>query len=123
MSSVLAEMPSMSGNSQRAEVRAFSEQPRTTSDASSLEVLKDLASPFVVSKQRAFEMTSYPKLVQRWLYWSRRASTPSERWIIIVREGGRGQGTLIDFGSLKRAYERFLAGDQPPPMPSERRHK
>ena len=75
--------------------------------------------PFAVSKRRAFELLGYPKLVQRWLYWSRRAKTPQELWVTIVREGGRGVETLIDFQSLKKAYQRFINGEEPPRMPCE----
>lgn len=73
-----------------------------------------------VTKRRAYELTSYTKLVQRWLYWSRHATTPADRWLIIAREGGRGRETLIDYASLKVAYQRFLNGEEPPLMPSER---
>lgn len=75
--------------------------------------------PLSVTKKQAFRLTSMPKLVQRWLYWSRRAKTPKERWVIIVREGGRGSETIIDWQSLKSAYRRKLDGDEPPPLPSE----
>lgn len=99
------------------------EKPDTLEYGTTVATLKEHCVPFAVSKRRAYEMTSYPKLVQRWLYWSRRAKTPDECWVNIVREGGRGQQLLIDFRSLRVAYERFLAGQVPPLMPSERRTK
>lgn len=76
--------------------------------------------PFAVSKRRAFELIGYQKLVQRWLYWSRRAKSPAESWVRIVREGGRGTETLIDYASLEAAYRRYRDGDHPPLLPSEK---
>jgi hypothetical protein len=75
--------------------------------------------PLAVSKRHAYVLIGYPKLVQRWLYWSRRAKTPEERWVIIVREGKRGTETLIDYQSLKSAYQKFKNGIEPPKLPSE----
>ena len=34
-------------------------------------------------------------------------------WIDIVRPGGRGRETVIDYQSLKNAYDRFKRGEQP----------
>ena len=55
-------------------------------------------------------ITAMPRLVQRWLYHG---------WVEIVRPGGRGRQTIIDFASLRRAYERYRLGDEPPLLPSE----
>jgi len=76
--------------------------------------------PLAVSKKEAYALTGYPKLVQRWLFWSRHASSTDNQWVCIVREGGRGCETLIDFRSLEYAYERFRDGDAPPLLPSEK---
>lgn len=70
--------------------------------------------PLAVTKTQAMRMVAMPKLVQRWLH---------HRWIEIVRPGGRGCETVIDFQSLKVAYQRFRKGEQPPPLPSELRAK
>lgn len=51
-----------------------------------------------------------PKLVQRWLYY---------RWVKVVRQGGRGRATIIDYASLVAAYEDFTNGKEPPLLPSE----
>ncbi len=80
---------------------------------------EDPENYLAVTKKKAFSLTSHPKLVQRWLYWTRRAKTPQEKWVIIAREGGRGVSTLIDYASLREAYERYLRGEEPPPLPSQ----
>ncbi len=67
-------------------------------------------------------MLSMPKLVQRWLYWSRKGRCESP-WLEIVEEGQRGRETVIDYASLVAAYERYKKGDRPPPMPCEVRSK
>ncbi len=74
--------------------------------------------PLAVTKQLAYKIIGSPKLVQRWLYWSRRAK--ADPWLIIAREGSRGTPTLIDYNSLKKSYLRYLSGDVPLPMPSEK---
>ncbi len=66
--------------------------------------------PLAVTKTEAFRLVSMPKLVQRWLYHG---------WVDIVRQGGRGSETVIDFQSLKAAYLRFKEGEEPPLLPSE----
>jgi hypothetical protein len=66
--------------------------------------------PLAVTKSEAMRMIAMPKLVQRWLH---------HRWVEIVRAGGRGRETVVDFQSLKSAYERYKQGDRPPPLPSE----
>jgi hypothetical protein len=52
--------------------------------------------------------------VQRWLF---------HEWVIVVRRGGRGRTTLIDYQSFKAAYQRLLNGEEPPLLPSEERPK
>ena len=74
--------------------------------------------PFAVTKAQAFRLVGQTKLVQRWLYWTRQ----SQPWVVIAREGAR-KPTLIDLASLKHAYSRYLAGDEPPPLPSELKQK
>ncbi len=76
--------------------------------------------PFAVRKQHAFELVGSPKVVQRWLYWSRHPVSERDAWLIIVREGGRGAETLIDYRSLKRAYQRWLGGEEVRLLPSEK---
>jgi len=66
--------------------------------------------PLAVTKSDAFRVIGMPKLVQRWLHHG---------WVEIVRQGGRGCETVIDYQSLKAAYERFKRGEEPPPLPSE----
>ncbi len=68
--------------------------------------------PFAVSKKEAMRLVGMPKLVQRWLYYN---------WIQVVRAGGRGRETIIDYQSLKLAYSRYKEGEEPPPLPSEQR--
>lgn len=80
---------------------------------------KHAVTPLAVTKQRAFEIIGMPKVVQTWLYWTRRAEKNSDKWLVIAREGGRGTETVIDYASLYAAYQRYLAGDRPPPMPSD----
>lgn len=79
--------------------------------------------PLAVTRQRAYELVAYTKLVQRWMFWTKHAETPEQGWLKIVRQGGRGTETLIDYASLKEAYNRFCNGDEPPLLPSERRAK
>ena len=75
--------------------------------------------PLAVTKRQAFTLINAPKLVQRMLYWTRNGTLPSHKWLVIIREGGRGTETLIDYASFKAAYERLRSGEVPPPMPSE----
>jgi len=77
------------------------------------------SEPLAVSKEDAYRLVGATKIVQRWLYWSRRAKSQGECWVVIVQEGARGRKTLIDFESLKQAYNRFKSGEQPPLLPSE----
>ncbi len=66
--------------------------------------------PFAVTKEQAFKMLGSPKVGQRMLFYG---------WLKLVRQGGRGSSTLIDYHSLKLAYQRWLNGDEPPILPSE----
>lgn len=66
--------------------------------------------PLALTKKDAYRMVGSPKLVQRWLHHG---------WVEIVRMGGRGRATLIDYDSLKRAYTRLKDGEPPPLLPSE----
>ena len=66
--------------------------------------------PLAVTKKAAMQMVGMPKLVQRWLHHG---------WVEIVRQGGRGCETVIDFQSLKTAYRRYKKGEKPPLLPSE----
>jgi hypothetical protein len=66
--------------------------------------------PLAVTKREAFRIIAMPKLVQRWLYHG---------WVEVVRRGGQGRETMIDYKSLVDAYERFRRGESPPPLPSE----
>ncbi len=77
-----------------------------------------LLEPFAVTKAQAFRLVGQPRLVQRWLYWTRR----SQPWVVVAREGKR-KATLIDYASLKNAYQRYLAGEEPPRLPSELKSK
>lgn len=77
--------------------------------------------PLAVTRQQAAVIVASPKLVQRWLYWTRHATSPEKGWLRIVRPGGRGIETIIDYASLKEAYNRYTSGDKPPHLPSERR--
>lgn len=72
---------------------------------------RDKFEPLAITKQDAFRLVAMPRLVQRWLYHG---------WVEIVRPGGRGRKTIIDYQSLKRAYVRFKAGEEPPVLPSEK---
>jgi hypothetical protein len=73
-----------------------------------------MIEPLAVTKKDAFRIVGMPKLVQRWLHYG---------WVEIVRKGGRGRETIIDFQSLKRAYELYRKGEEPPPLPSEARRE
>jgi hypothetical protein len=66
--------------------------------------------PLAISKEQAFQIIGMPKILQRWLH---------HRWVEIVRQGGRGCRTIIDYQSLKVAYNRLRAGEEPPLLPSE----
>ena len=68
--------------------------------------------PLAITKGDAFKLVAMPKLVQRWLHYG---------WVEIVRQGGRGCETVIDYQSLKAAYVRFKRGEHPPLLPSETR--
>jgi hypothetical protein len=69
-----------------------------------------MTPPFAVSKDEAFQLVGMPKLVQRWMHHG---------WIKIVRPGGRGRRTMIDYKSLEAAYEKYRRGVEPPRLPSE----
>jgi hypothetical protein len=79
--------------------------------------------PLAVTKQQACILVASTKLVQRWLYWSTHAPSSEQGWLRVVRQGGRGTETIIDYASLKEAYYRFRNGDEPPLLPSEGRGK
>jgi hypothetical protein len=70
--------------------------------------------PLAISKRDTFLKIGMTKLVQRWHYYG---------WLDIVRQGGRGRETMFAYPSVLRAYERFLAGEEPPLLPSEQRAK
>jgi hypothetical protein len=71
-----------------------------------------VAEPLAVTKRDASVLVRSPKLVQRWLFYG---------WLLVVRRGGPGRQTLIDYKSLVAAYERYARGDEPPLLPSEQR--
>jgi hypothetical protein len=70
--------------------------------------------PLAISKRDTFLKIGMTKLVQRWHYYG---------WLDIVRQGGRGRETMFAYPSVLRAYARFLAGEEPPLLPSEQRAK
>jgi hypothetical protein len=79
------------------------------------------ADKFTVSKREAFDIVGMPRVVQRWLHATRHATREDEKWLTIVAEGGRGKKTRIDYESLRRAYQRYVSGERPPLLPSERK--
>ena len=70
--------------------------------------------PLAITKRDASRSVPSPKIVQRWLF---------HKWVIVVRRGGRGCTTLIDYQSFRAAYERLLHGEEPPLLPSEERQR
>jgi hypothetical protein len=67
--------------------------------------------PLAIPKREAVRFVGgMEKLVARWLHY---------KWIKVVRQGGKGIHTAIDYASLKAAYERFKKGEEPPLLPSE----
>lgn len=74
--------------------------------------------PLTLTKREAYRYVGIPSLVQDWLHASRRARPGEERWVIIVRQGGRGSETVLDRESVDRAYALFKQGIKPPPIPS-----
>lgn len=71
-----------------------------------------MTAPLAVTKADAIHLTRMPSVFRRWHHYG---------WIEVVRPGGRGRGTIIDYASLVEAYERFKKGEQPPLLPSELR--
>ena len=63
-----------------------------------------------ITKQQAFKLLGSPKIGQRMLFHG---------WIQVVRQGGRGKTTLLDYSSLKLAYNRWRDVGEPPLLPSE----
>ena len=66
--------------------------------------------PLAITKAEAVRLTSMPRIVQRWLFHG---------WVEVVRPGGRGRKTIIDYRSLAAAYDRYRRGEAPPLLPSE----
>lgn len=79
--------------------------------------------PLTLTKREACRYVGLPSLVQDWLYVSRRAKQGEERWVIIVRQGGRGSETILDRESVDRAYALFRQGIKPPPIPSRSKNQ
>lgn len=73
-----------------------------------------MLEPLAVTKRDACRIVPSPRIVQRWQFYG---------WITVVRPGGRGRQTLIDYASLVHAYQRYCAGEQPPLLPSEARER
>ena len=78
--------------------------------------------PFAVTKKEAVRLLGSTALLKRMQYWSVPGRLPAgQEWLRVVREGGRGCKTLFDHESLKRAYARYRAGEEPPLLTSELR--
>lgn len=79
--------------------------------------------PLVLSKKLTIQVLGSVKLVQRMLYSTSHGSC-EKPWLRIARRGGPGRDVLIDTTSIEEAYQRLLAGEEPPLLPSElkRRH-
>lgn len=69
-----------------------------------------MLEPLGITKADAFRITAMPKVVQRWLFHG---------WVQVVRPGGRGRKTILDYRSVVDAFDRFKRGEHPPPLPSE----
>jgi phage terminase Nu1 subunit (DNA packaging protein) len=69
-------------------------------------------APFLVTKRKLFDLFASPRLVQRMV---------AAGWFDCVRQGGPGRETLYDYASAQRAYARFKAGEEPPPLTCEQR--
>ncbi len=79
----------------------------------------DSIEPLAVSKRTVIRLIGSVRIVQRWLYHSRKTVPEGKRWVTIAVNGGPGRQTLIDYASLKAAYARLLQGDAPPLLPCE----
>lgn len=75
--------------------------------------------PLAVTKKQAAIALGSIKTLQRVLWCARHQ--PGDPWVKIVREGGPGTECLIDTASLESAYARIYRGENPPPLPSERK--
>ena len=60
--------------------------------------------PFQVTRRKLDELFSSPTLVNRMI---------DARWIVRVREGGRGRESFYDYGSAEAAYKRWCGGEEP----------
>lgn len=68
--------------------------------------------PFQITRKQLFACFNEPRTVRRMI---------TAGWIQTIRQGKPGREALYDFQSAKQAYERLLAGEQPPLLPSEQR--
>lgn len=77
-------------------------------------------APLLVGRRQVVAMLGSPKLVQRMVYASAHPRDRHDRWLEVVAADGRTRCTLYTRSSVELAYERLLAGECPPPLPSER---
>jgi hypothetical protein len=64
-------------------------------------------TPFVVNHRDLETLFASPRLCRRLI---------AAGWIEKVRLGKPGREALYDYESARRAYERFKAGENPPPL-------
>lgn len=82
----------------------------------------NLLPPLAVPRREAIRLLGgSTKLVQRMLYWTANGRNPSDRWLEVLRPGGRRRHLLITRRSVEAAFARLIDGDCPPPLPCERR--
>jgi len=75
-------------------------------------------TPLLFSRREVVTRLGSPKLVQRMLYATAHGA---DVWLEEIRADGRTRCRLFTSESVDRAYERLVAGECPPLMPSERR--
>lgn len=63
-------------------------------------------------------MLGSARLVQRMLYASARALSPTDVWLELIPDG-RAHHRLITMASVEASFTRLRAGEVPPPLPSE----
>lgn len=85
-------------------------------------ILVDGVRPLVINKRTLVTVFGgASKIIDRLLHAARYA--PELGWLVVPRFGKPGVECLIDTASAESAYRRFMAGEEPPLLPSERKSK
>jgi hypothetical protein len=49
-----------------------------------------------------------------------RPGADGKSWLVVVGKATRAEDAVIDYASFRRAYQRLMMGERPPPLPRQR---